>query len=271
MKPKKTMLFCTGYIGSDKAIIRYDTWSRFYSNMKEKLGYDYMVIIDDGSPLEYLQKFGDAVSGMVTLNRIEHRKGLIGLGKKFDENKINIVSFEKNLGRPILELVPGWWRSFSVSPYVAEYLGCDKIIHIESDAYILSDKLAETIRNENNGHHVLYSPESEYPETAIQWLNSDFYYQLKWFYQQGMKFWYSLGVNFMNYIPELAIKFGYVHREFIGDRYGDDYYDDVPDNIDYICNTSDISLNSNFQTKLSNKSEKIKSLITKYIQSVRND
>ena len=95
MKPKKTMLFCTGYIGSDKAIIRYDTWSRFYSNMKEKLGYDYMVIIDDGSPLEYLQKFGDAVSGMVTLNRIEHRKGLIGLGKKFDENKINIVSFER--------------------------------------------------------------------------------------------------------------------------------------------------------------------------------
>src|SRR5947208_9785929 len=119
----KSVLFCTSFIKDAEAWEdRYKRWLDYYQDVP--IDAVKRVMIDDGSPFLPPAEIIRTVSSNAPL------------AAEQDTNLI--IRFDNNLGRQSIKDYPGWWRSFLHSIKVAQELGADKIIHIESDAYILS-------------------------------------------------------------------------------------------------------------------------------------
>ena len=134
------------------------------------------------------------------------------LGSNGDKNLI--IRFDNNLGRQSGADYPGWWRSFLHSVKVANELGVNKIIHIESDAYIMTPRLVNFINEIESGWNVLWSPRYRFPETAIQVICRDQFEIFEKF--KGNHPDYSFPD-----IAERLLPFTAVHKQFKGDRYSD--------------------------------------------------
>jgi len=193
----KSILFCTSYIKDQAAWdTRYQRWLTHYIHMD--LGADRILLIDDCSPYS---PSGIQVHG-------------IGDGTPVPEDKHLILRFKNRLGRSGLLSYPGWWRSFLHALDVAKELGVDKIIHIESDAFILSSKLQAHINSLESGWSTLWSEHYRIPETAVQVICKDQFEQLAMF--QAMSHDQLSGQLAENMLP-----FTQVDKHFKGDRYGD--------------------------------------------------
>ena len=195
----KSILFCTSYIKNPQAWKeRYQRWLDYYRD--GPIVAANKIMIDDGSP--YLPPPD-------VIKTVPHDAPLSVLG---DGNVI--VRFDDNLGRQGVSAYPGWWRSFLHSVTLAKALGADKIVHIESDAYILSPQLADFINGIDNGWHVMWTERYQFPETAIQVICRD---QFEVFEQ------FKARQPDLNYgdIAERLLPFTSVNREFKGDRYSE--------------------------------------------------
>jgi hypothetical protein len=223
------MLFCTGYIGKQCQIERYDLWIDHYLPRLEQLRCERMVIIDDGSPLEYVVKLGIPIVDVDDLPDV-----LPG--------KVCWIRFPDNLGRPLRRMIPGWWRSFSYASVLAMLYGAERLIHIESDAFVLSDKLFDWLAEETDHWRSLYSKHYHWPETAVQVIPKRSINQLFQFFNAGKEFWYGQQLPDHLYIPEYCLPIAEVNRwDFKGDRVGEDWCEKIPDNLDYVCNMNDVS------------------------------
>jgi hypothetical protein len=157
-------------------------------------------MIDDGSPF---------LPPADIINTVPHSAALAANG---DKNLI--IRFDNNLGRQSGADYPGWWRSFLHSVNVANELGVDKIIHIESDAYIMTPRLVKFINEIESGWNVLWSPRYRMPETAIQVICRDQFAIFEKFKDNHPDY------SFPD-IAEKLLPFTTVHKQFKGDRYSD--------------------------------------------------
>jgi len=195
----KSILFCTSYIKNAKAWQeRYQRWLDFY--LDGPIEATTKIMIDDGSP--YLPSPD-------IIRAIPHDAPAAML-----EGDHFMLRFPNNLGRQSISAYPGWWRSFLHAVTLARQLGADKIIHIESDAYILSQRLADFINEVESGWHVMYTQRYQFPETAIQVICRD---QFEIFEQ------FKARQPDLNYgdLAENLLPFTEVHREFKGERYSE--------------------------------------------------
>jgi hypothetical protein len=193
------ILFCTSYI-RDQATWndRYLRWLTHYQAMD--LGASRILMIDDSSPFTPASAQLPCVSHDTDLRTLDHRHLML--------------RFPDRLGRSGLLTYPGWWRSFLHALNVARQLGAQKIIHIESDAYVLSPKLAEHIRTINSGWTTLWSEHFRIPETAVQVICEDQFEAMASFQQKSQ---HELG----GHLAENLLPFTCVDKRFKGDRYGD--------------------------------------------------
>lgn len=129
-------------------------------------------------------------------------------------NQFTFFHFKNNLGRQGPSDYPGWWRSFFYSLDIAKSLNANKIIHIESDAYILSQRLSELINTIETGWHTLWIDKYKLPETAIQIICKDQFDNFSNFQEK-------LKLSSNNEIAENILPFTHIHKEFIGDRYSE--------------------------------------------------
>jgi hypothetical protein len=230
-----SFLFCTSYINKEDIRfdpLRYRKWIDFYSTLKESMGVDYIFIIDDGSPDPALEQ-----SYPVTILSVND-----DLPAELS-NKINIITFEEHLGRQSMEEHTGWWRSFTYSIKLAEKYGFEKIIHIESDFYIVSERLVNFIHSLNMGWTSMYSSYFKFPETAIQVICKDCFNRLEKIRQTVATSGYRI-----NQLAEFILPFTNVCKDFNGDRIGEmpvlkewmldknstsdlDYYGQLPTNV----------------------------------------
>lgn len=261
----KTLLFATCYIGKPEQIERYRRWLNYYTKNLHKLGAERIALIDDGSPMEYLVKLG------LPIVKIEE----ITDGRFPDlTEQAYIFRFPENLGRPQQTIMPGWWRSYSFSGILGLFYDLDKLIHIESDAYILTDKLFEYIKNGKDCWKAMYCFFYRYPESAIQIIpklsNINWYYpntpknnftEIFHYFYKGKSFWYKDNIGNAAYIPEYCLPFDEIVKDFKGDRYGEDWCEVIPDDIDYIVNINDISLNQMNHKNIAGKHKQIEKLI----------
>lgn len=195
----KSIIFCTSYIRDAAAWeTRYKRWLDYYQDFP--LDVVKRLMIDDGSPYLPSADVIKTVSNTAPLAAVE------------DENLI--IRFDDNLGRQSIKDYPGWWRSFLHSVEVARELGADKIIHIESDAYILSPRLRNFLDQTSTGWHVLWTQHNNFPETAIQVICRDQFEIFEDFKQK----------NPTLHFPDMAehmLPFTAVNKEFKGDRYSE--------------------------------------------------
>ena len=195
----KSIIFCTSYIRDAAAWeTRYRRWLDYYQDFP--LDVVKRLMIDDGSPYLPPADVIKTVSNTAPLASLEDRN--------------LIIRFDDNLGRQSIKDYPGWWRSFLHSVEVARELGADKIIHIESDAYILSPRLRDFIDQTSTGWHVLWTQHNNFPETAIQVICRDQFEIFEDFKQK----------NPTLHFPDMAehmLPFTAVNKEFKGDRYSE--------------------------------------------------
>lgn len=260
---QNNMLFCTGFLNSDKHIERYTKWLAFYQERAKWINVDYLCIIDDGSSMEWLEKFASIQKLNPNIQKISTVE--VPEVKRLSEGYYNILSFPENYGRPVLTLIPGWWRSFSYASIVAESLGSNCLYHIESDAYVLSEEAWRRLSVVDRWQ-VFWCTSKGYPESAIQWCSNDFLHEWSWYWRLGRPFWWKTNdngatIHELQYAPEFFIKWHVVHKDLIGDRFGDDWAKTIPKELDFICNTDDISLGSEFQQLGHTKKDDIRALI----------
>ncbi len=194
----KTLLFCTSLL-ENESLNKYVSWWKYY---KEKFPDVDFLIVNDGPVDETI------------LDKIK-------LFTNNDFTERNLITFDTKLGRND-HFHWGWFRSFkeALKLGIRKY---ERIIHIEADAVILSDRLFYFIENENSGWKSLYTKKYFFPESAIQIINKDSFNLI-----------YNVPEEFDFHKPvELALPLKAV-KSFIGDRYGED--GKLPENkVDYVC------------------------------------
>jgi hypothetical protein len=207
----KTLLFCTSFC---KNLTEWEQRIKMWLDHHEKIGlaFNNLIIVDDGSPCTPLWK-----------NTPVHNTPFT---EEINDQKF-IIHFDKNLGRSAVHDYPGWFRSFALMARYAVKFHFEKVIHIESDAFLLSNTIVDYINSIENGWTTLWCPYHKYPETAIQIIGKDKIFDYYTCTQKSYD-------TYRHRAMENCLPFTCVNKKFIGDRYLE-YCKEVPSNSDYSC------------------------------------
>src|SRR5262249_26104319 len=128
---RKTLVFCTSYCTSQtRWNARYRRW--LDAIRQSGLIVDQILIVDDAS--EVLPDWPD-------LKIIEENDVLSPTGA------ITLFHFTEHLGRRSITDFPGWYRSFGFAAVFAQVNGFEKVVHIESDAFLISDRIVNYVNS----------------------------------------------------------------------------------------------------------------------------
>lgn len=226
----KSLLFCTSYFETEQVyFLRYKKWLSYYSALPFTDDKD-IFILDDGSNLELADNLYNYIEGDITEDT------------KVD--KINFYHFPERLTQGAAANSEGWYRSFLYSYDIAATLGYDKIIHIESDLYLLSPRICEYINDLNSGWVSFRCPTYGFPESSLQVINKDNYKKFFNFQQETLAkgLWKMATQN-----AEWLLPFTHTETKFTGDRYGERKIAQSPE-MDYYAQ-SNLSQNFVFDMK----------------------
>ena len=201
----KTLLFCTAYADSQESWNgRVKSWYQYYK--PSKVNRDQILVIDDGSPCR-----PDFIS------------------------EEEFKTFQPHFGKLKGLILPGWFRSFSYAGVYAQDNKFEKIIHLESDAYLLTDRIIDFVNGIETGWHTMWCPRHGMPEPSIQIICKDQFVAFNHFF--NVPYGTYAGVCIDGMLPYTQI-----HHEFVGDRYGE-VGDEIPHGVDFCCQTSSNMIN----------------------------
>ncbi len=198
----KTLLFIPMFLGHNKIdgepwLVRNKKWIDYYIPLKEKLGYTEILFVDNASNKENLAEFKEYI-------------------KKYD----SVCSFkfiEEDIHLPRLGnlIYPYWYRAFAKAAMHAMINDFNKIISIDSDVFIFSNRMCEYIKNTNTGWNTFWCQMHGFPESTIEIIGESKFEEMYTFMSEGyLKFYPTLPA-------ETQIPWTHVEKSFIGDRYGE--------------------------------------------------
>ncbi len=195
----KTLLFCTAYFNGN--LNRYVEWVKYNSRIFPD--YDLLIVHDGPIDKDDMLTFIKNCHGHITED--------------------NIIYFDEKLPRND-HIFPGWWRSFITATKYYGIKHYDKIIHIESDAYVLSSRMIEWIKNKEESWSVPMTKKYGFPESAIQIICKDCFHLIE-----------DLPDEFdFHCIIEMFLPFKFHAVNFIGDRYCETGQL-PPYKVDFVC------------------------------------
>lgn len=205
----RTLLFCTSYADSMMTWNnRYAAWAHYYSHCQ--LHWDQMLIVDDASTvLPQWPEWQIAQSPLMSASC----------------DKV-IYTWPQRLGQD--NHVQGWYRSFHTALQWAMQQGFDKIIHIESDAAVISERARHWINTCNQGWHTLWCASHDFPELTISVINRDSmdlchaWFDVPWHHRDT------------DWVVEDQISIPHINKKLVGDRYSE-FQDHVPTQADFAC------------------------------------
>lgn len=215
----KTLLFYTAYAATREQWQKnFDTW---FSSIKiSGLHYDQILIPDDGSAEIPVQ------SHMAC-----YHQGQVFASQP--DQPIVVYRFAQRLGRPALFDHPGWHRSFVYAGAYAKQFDFDKVIHIEADCSVISQRFVDYLNRFSTGWEAFWCPRHRLSETSIQVIAGAECIE-------AYSLFNNIDYNHFRGTPPdpREDQVGYLpfrtNKNFIGDRYGE-YTDTVPRNADYAC------------------------------------
>jgi len=206
----KTLLFCTSYFSDQQRwLSRYERWLEHHQAISWPV--DAVAVIDDGSPILPHSESVAAIDA-ASLGRVAFPSR-------------SLVRFKDNLGRQGTLQYPGWWRSFQLALDISEIYGFTKIVHVESDSYLLSTKILQFIEQTNTGWTLFWSEHFRLPETAIQIICHDVFDDFAKIREKGPH-------GLANQLAEHFLPHTQVVKTFTGDRYSE-FGAAIPRNADY--------------------------------------
>lgn len=208
----KTLLFAPLFLDEPGRMERNLRWVKYYRTLKDHLGFDSIYMVDNASPMHMIANF-EALCPDVTVRRF----------------RVRLVKTEP-CGYGM------WYRAHAEAARFAIAHGYEKIIHLDSDVFILKSRFANWIRKINEGWQTVWCDRHDFPEANIQVICGEKIIDMYEFHTQ----W------FLNYYPhdqaERRIPFTDINRRFVGDRYGEAGLPQS-DCMDFYCQaTNDIEL-----------------------------
>jgi hypothetical protein len=196
MPPFETLVFCTSHVaGPAEWAARYRRWLDHHCACP---GATLFCLVDDASPWQPCGEVQVVEACCVALAPAPPL----------------MVRFEDYLGRQSGRRFPGWWRSFAHSVAVARHHGCRRIVHIESDAYVLSRRMQAFLASRTAGWTAMWCPRWSFAESAIQVICED---QFDAVQRLGEGGW----ARFDGAFAERVLPFTSVVREPHGNRYSE--------------------------------------------------
>jgi hypothetical protein len=198
----RSFIFCTSALNGNAdnhSIRRYRRWINHYSRILPEVGADRLFLIDDGG------KEKDVSFEIIGGNLHD-----------ILQDQVYLYRFPASLGRKNPVEFPGWWRSFLFSIEIAEKYGYQRMIHIESDFFVLSQRLRSFIRDIDRGWTSMYSYFYEWPESGIQIICEDAFDSFREIKRQL----FSKGYSWKAY-AEMTLPFTNICKDFNGDRLGE--------------------------------------------------
>ena len=205
----KTLVFATAFSNTKERWER--RFGKWLKGIEESgIEYDQILLPDDGSAV-FPDCFDYDIIYSPTANSTK---------------PVTLLSHTPNLGRPANLDYPGWYRSFAAAVAYAKHHGFDKVVHIESDCFVYSPRLAASINAQTDRWRAMWCPRYHFPETAIQVIaGSEAIDRAHGQLSQDYSRW-------VNQCAEHWMAIDWVDRSFNGDRYGE-YLDCVPEDADY--------------------------------------
>ena len=157
LRRPKTLVYCTAFAWDpDQWRRRYRRWVRGIRG--SMLQYDQMLIVDDGSAS--LPDWPDAVI------RRDESIDTAGAG-------LVLHSFPDRLGRNGTYDFPGWYRSYAYGARYAVAHGFEKVVHVESDLFLIGSRPQRYINEFQQGWASFWCPLHMVPEAAIEVIAGD--------------------------------------------------------------------------------------------------
>lgn len=207
------MVFCTAY-AQDMSVWadRYRVWldAILCSGLA-----DQILLVDDGSAT--LPGWAD--TALISVDALGDGYTAPAMGA------VGLVHFRQRLGRLDVLNFPGWHRSFCFAALYAARHQFDRVIHIESDAFVVSARARDYLRDFSDGWAAFWSARYGMPESAIQVAAGEGLRALAGFARAPYG-------PLVGQVHERAFPFTAVAREFRGDRYGE-FTDAIPAHADY--------------------------------------
>ncbi len=126
-----------------------------------------------------------------------------------------VFHFEHNLGRRSVFDFPGWYRSFKFACEYADRNGFTKVVHIESDAFVISERLRDYINAVHDGWLALWCIKHDFPEITIQVMAGSGLTAYRTFCERVPH------EALVGHPYETQLPFTRIEKGFIGDRYGE--------------------------------------------------
>ncbi len=202
----KTALFTFTYLhGMDGQVSRLERAKKFlkyYTPLANRLGFDDIIISDNGGSQEQLH---EVIALSPTIRFICNP--LMFRGEHWD-------------------YLPCWRQQYDVQ--CAIDLGYDKIIILDDDAYLLSDRVLTYVKQLKTGWTSFYCPKHNFPEAAISVLCRDAFSRFEAFTSIPYTHWNGKAPM------ELLMPYTHVEKDFNIDRFGEDNLPQMPD-MDGYC------------------------------------
>lgn len=197
--PASTLLFCTSFCPNEAAWrARQRRWLDHHLALP--LARDAVFVLDDHSPFVPTDKD-------VTL--LETLPEQLPNGPP-----AFLYRFATREGRKGIMGHRGWWRSFLFALTIARRYRYSRIVHIESDAYLLSRRIVECINEIDHGWTVFWCPRYNCPEPALQVIVDDQFDAMAAVAARGLD-------ELTGGIAEMTLPFTHVEHAFTGNRYGE--------------------------------------------------
>jgi hypothetical protein len=165
---------------------------KYYVPLASKLGIDWFYICDSASTPELVPQ----------------------LMETFKEQPVPVTffSYPERLTRGKRFDYPYGWRSlYHMKKLFNQF---DKIINVESDAFVLSGRLADYIKALDSGWTTFWSPRHSFPDNNIHVLCRDAYSRFEEFCVEPF-------THHNGKCMELHSPFTHIEQGFVGDRYGE--------------------------------------------------
>ena len=210
-----TLVFCTSYaVNGALWQARYRTW---VDAIKAGINPDQILIVDDGSPVlpgwpDTRLSSGNSMADARTLGR---------------HGGVMLHHFTERLGRRAILDFPGWFRSFAFAVEYATAHGFARIVHIESDAYLISPKAVAFFRDFENGWAALWCAKYAMPESALQVAAGDGIAAMAEFASRDY-------ASLAGHSHEEALPLTEINRGLNGDRLGENE-EQIPAHMDFVA------------------------------------
>ena len=210
----KTLVFCTSY--SETPLLwtmRYRVWLNAIRG--GDIEHDHVLLVDDASPV--LPEWRDT-----HVTSCLHDVLVPG--------GVTVYRYDRRLGRQGRNIYPGWYRSFCFAARFAELHKFEKVVHIESDGFIITSRMQQYINAVKDEWVAPAIQSHAMPESAIQIIAGS-----------GLESWFKFAripySNIVGTAAENILPFTLVEGGFIGSRYGETLHH-VPREADFVTQTN---------------------------------